>query len=110
MIAGSGGSVGSAVGQLMDWDVETEERAVLGECLAGWAQKYPDVPVRRVVARDGPAHALLAEVAQARLVVVGTRGRGGFRGLLLGSVSHALLHRSPCQVAVVRPEEAEQRR
>jgi nucleotide-binding universal stress UspA family protein len=73
-----------------------EEQVVLGERLAGWAQKYPDVPVRRVVTRDGPTHALLTEAAGAQLVVVGSRGRGGFAGLLLGSVSHAVLHRSPC--------------
>ncbi|QJY48981.1 universal stress protein [Pseudonocardia broussonetiae] len=95
-----------AVGLLMDWDaIEAEEQAVLGERLAGWARKYPDVPVRRVVTRDGPTHALLTEAAGAQLVVVGSRGRGGFRGLLLGSVGHAVLHRSPCPVAVVRPEE-----
>lgn len=99
-----------AVGLLMDWEaIEAEEQAVLGERLAGWAQKYPDVPVRRVVTRDGPTHALLTEAAGARLMVVGTRGRGGFAGLLLGSVSHAVLHRSPCPVAVVRPEEPGER-
>lgn len=88
---------------LVEWkDLQIEEQAVLGERLAGWAEKYPDVRVRRVVARDRPAHALLEEAAGAQLVVVGSRGRGGFAGLLLGSVSHAMLHRSPCPVAVVR--------
>ncbi|MHA6783097.1 universal stress protein [Pseudonocardia saturnea] len=96
-----------AIAPLLDWEaIEVDERVVLGERLAGWAEKYPDVPVRRVVTRDRPAHALLKEAVGAQLVVVGSRGRGGFAGLMLGSVGHALLHRSPCPVAVVRPEES----
>ncbi|WP_028927875.1 universal stress protein [Pseudonocardia acaciae] len=83
-----------------DW-----ERRVLAERLAGWSEKYPDVAVRRVVSRDGPAHRLLAEAERAQLVVVGSHGRGDFTGLVLGSVGHALLHRAPCPVAVVRPEK-----
>jgi nucleotide-binding universal stress UspA family protein len=89
---------------LLDWDaVESDEREVLAERLAGWAAKYPDVPVRRLVVRDRPAHMLVEESGRAQLVVVGSRGRGGFAGLLLGSVSQALLHHAHCPVAVVRP-------
>ncbi|MEU5690843.1 universal stress protein [Actinosynnema sp. NPDC020468] len=83
--------------------VEDEERRSLAERLAGWQEKFPDVAVDRVVVRDSPSRALLTAAADARLVVVGSRGRGGFAGLLLGSTSHALLHHSPCPVAVVRP-------
>jgi nucleotide-binding universal stress UspA family protein len=86
--------------------VEAAARQLLSERLAGWAEKFPDVPVEQVVTRDGPAHSLLAQAARAQLVVVGSRGRGEFSGLLLGSVSHALLHRAPCPVAVVRDPEA----
>lgn len=89
---------------LLDWEaIEVDEQVVLAERLAGWAGKFPDVVVRRVVRRDRPAHALLAEAVGAQLLVVGSRGRGGFAGLLLGSVGHAVLHRSPCPVVVVRP-------
>jgi nucleotide-binding universal stress UspA family protein len=99
-----------SVAPLLDWEaIEVDERIVLGERLAGWAEKYPDVPVRRVVTRDRAAHALLKEAAGAQLVVVGSRGRGGFAGLLLGSVSHAVVHRSPCPVAVIRPAETGER-
>lgn len=83
---------------------QLQEYAVrmVSETLAGWAQEYPDVPVTRVVERGRPAPLLLREVTDARLVVVGSRGRGGFGGLLLGSTSQTLLHRSPVDVAVVR--------
>lgn len=79
-----------------------EGRRILAERLAGWAEKYPDVAVERVVARDRPAHALLAQADRGQLVVVGSHGRGEFAGLVLGSVSNTLLHRSPCPVAVAR--------
>ncbi|MFA1547936.1 universal stress protein [Actinomadura chokoriensis] len=50
----------------------------------------------------GPPREVLLDVAEgARLLVVGSRGLGGFRGLLLGSVSHALVQHAPCPVAVV---------
>jgi nucleotide-binding universal stress UspA family protein len=96
---------------LLDWDaIEADEREVLAERLAGWSQKYPDVSVRRLVVRDRPAGALVEESGRAQLVVVGSRGRGGFQGLLLGSVSQALLHHAHCPVAVVRPTSGDPRR
>ncbi|MBC3191137.1 universal stress protein [Pseudonocardia sp. C8] len=83
--------------------LETEEREVLAERLAGWAQKFPDVDVQRVVVRDRPAHALVEEAAGAAVVVVGSRGRGGLTGLLLGSVGQALLHHADSPVLIARP-------
>jgi nucleotide-binding universal stress UspA family protein len=89
----------------LDWDViEADTRRVLSGRLEGWVQKYPDVHVERVITRDHPASALLQLAARAQLVVVGAGGRGEFAGLLLGSVSHAVIHRAPCPVAVVRPD------
>ncbi|MGQ0483176.1 MAG: universal stress protein [Pseudonocardia sp.] len=84
--------------------VQEREQALLAERLAGWSADFPEVPVRRVVVRDRPAGALLREAveADAHLVVVGARGRGGFAGLLLGSTSQALLHHAPCPVVVAR--------
>jgi nucleotide-binding universal stress UspA family protein len=83
--------------------VAADENQVLAEQLAGWSEKYPDVTVRRLVVRDRPAHALVQESARAQLVVVGSRGLGGLAGMLLGSVSHAVLHHARSPVAVVRP-------
>lgn len=75
---------------------------VLGERLAGWQEKYPDVSVTRHVSRERASRAMLRHAEDAGLLVVGSRGRGGFRGLLLGSTSQHLLHHAPCPVAVVR--------
>ena len=76
-------------------------------CPSGWPggrRSTPTSPVERLVIRDSPARSLLAQAARAQLVVVGSRGHGAFAGLVLGSVSHAVLHRSPCPVAIVRPD------
>jgi nucleotide-binding universal stress UspA family protein len=103
--------VDATMAPLLDWDViDSDEREVLAERLAGWTEKYPDVPVRRLVARDRPARALVEESGRAQLVVVGSRGRGGFHGLLLGSVSQALLHHARCPVAVVRSSRGDEPR
>ena len=89
----------------LDWEaVEQEVQAELADRLAGWREKYPDVDVQRLVVRDRPARVLVEQSAQAQLVVVGSRGRGGAAGLVLGSVSHAVLHRADCPVAIVRTD------
>lgn len=82
-------------------DVREEETRLLAESLAGWRERYPDVDVERVVVRGRPAHALVDAAAGATLLVVGSRGRGGFTGLLLGSVSHAVLQHATTTLAVV---------
>lgn len=87
-----------------DWtSVHAAQREVLAERLAGWQEKYPDVEVRRLVARRRPVPCLLRYGAGARLLVVGSRGRGGFAGLLLGSTSRAVIQRAGCPVIVARP-------
>jgi nucleotide-binding universal stress UspA family protein len=88
----------------IDWaQVEEDERRLLAQRLAGWQEKYPDVRVDRVVLRDRPVRALLRLAENAQLLVVGTHGKGGFSGMLLGSTSQALVYHSPCPLAVVRP-------
>ncbi|WP_327117460.1 universal stress protein [Nocardia sp. NBC_01730] len=85
------------------WDVihDTED-AVLAESLAGYTERYPDVSVTRVLLRDRPVRCLLDESERAQLVVVGSHGRGGFAGILLGSTSNALLQSVECPIIVVR--------
>jgi nucleotide-binding universal stress UspA family protein len=63
------------------------------------------VEVRATAVCDLPARALLNAADQADLVVVGARGVGGFKGLLLGSVSQQVVHHSPCPVVVVRDDD-----
>lgn len=56
-----------------------------------------------MVTRDRPVRALLTHAADAQLLVVGSRGRGGFSGMLLGSTSQALIYHAPCPLLVARP-------
>lgn len=84
--------------------VEEEQNALLGHRLAGWAERYPDVKVTKIVTRDRPVRALADASEGAQLLVVGSHGRGGFKGMLLGSTSRALLQAAPCPMMVVRPE------
>jgi nucleotide-binding universal stress UspA family protein len=87
----------------VDWQTfAAEEQALVAESLAGWQEKYPEVAVRRHSVRGLPVEALLRQSENACLVVVGTRGRGGFGGLLLGSVSQGVMHRAGCPVAIVQ--------
>jgi nucleotide-binding universal stress UspA family protein len=78
------------------------ETAVLSESLAGRAEDYPDVKVRTVVVRDHPARNLREQAENAQLLVVGSRGRGGFTSMLLGSTSRALMHSVTCPLLIVR--------
>ncbi|WP_156690161.1 universal stress protein [Mycobacterium sp. Marseille-P9652] len=88
----------------LDWaTVEEESQRSLAEALAGWRQRYPDVTVHRVVVRDRPARHLIDAAKTAQLLVVGSHGRGGLTGMLLGSVSNAVLHSVRIPVIVARP-------
>lgn len=88
-----------------EWaEVEKEQGALLTERLAEFHAEYPDVPVKKVIARDRPVRALADAAAGAQLLVVGSHGRGGFKGMLLGSTSRALLQNAPCPMMVVRPD------
>lgn len=87
------------------WEtLKPAEERLLAQRLAGWPEKYPEVPVERELVRDRPRNALLDASARAQLLVVGSRGRGGFTGMLLGSTSQAVIHHAGCPVLVTRPE------
>ena len=88
-----------------EWaEVEKEQAELLTERLAEFQEKYPDVQVKKVIARDRPVRALTEASEGAQLLVVGSHGRGGFKGMLLGSTSRALLQSAPCPMMVVRPD------
>jgi nucleotide-binding universal stress UspA family protein len=86
-----------------DWStLQAAGEQTLSERLAGWQERYPDVLVRRVVVADKPAHQLLEQAESAQLLVVGSHGRGGIAGMLLGSVSTSVLHGARMPVIIVR--------
>ncbi|MGZ4525611.1 MAG: universal stress protein [Mycobacterium sp.] len=86
-----------------DWSsLEAEAHRNLAENLAGWQERYPDVTVHRLVVRDRPARQLAEKSQTTQLLVVGSHGRGGLAGMLLGSVSNAVLHSVRIPVIVAR--------
>ncbi|HPE12569.1 MAG: universal stress protein [Actinobacteria bacterium] len=82
-------------------DYGNAELRETSEAMAGFRENFPDVKVRQEVMKGSPVKALVKASEGAAMLVVGSRGLGGFRGLLLGSVSHAVVHKADCPVAVV---------
>ena len=87
--------------------IEAAAQRMLAEQLASWQEKYPDIVVEREVIRERPAAALIELGRRARMIVVGSRGRGGFARLLLGSVSQAVVRYASCPVVVCRGNPAD---
>ncbi|WP_116246771.1 universal stress protein [Nocardiopsis sp. FIRDI 009] len=79
-----------------------EARRMMSESVAGERERWPGVRLEEVVAEGHPVEVLRAAAEDCDLMVVGSRGRGGFAGMLLGSVSRNVISHSPCPVAVVR--------
>lgn len=91
-----------------EWEIiEKEQTTLLKDRLQPLLERFPDVEVEMVITRDRPVRALEDCAHNAQLLVVGSHGRGGFRGMLLGSTSRALLQSAPCPMVVVRPNEKE---
>jgi nucleotide-binding universal stress UspA family protein len=93
-------------GSIDSGDSAERDRAaarVLAEALAGCTEKYSDVDVVSRLVPRLPVSALVGESAGAILLVVGSHGHGWFAGMLLGSVSQAVLRHASVSVAVARP-------
>jgi nucleotide-binding universal stress UspA family protein len=87
-----------------DWSPTTaKEGHLLAEALAGWQERYPDVSVQNRLVSDRAAHALVDASQSAQLVVVGSHGSGALAGMLLGSVSNAVVQAVQRPVIVARP-------
>jgi nucleotide-binding universal stress UspA family protein len=84
-------------------EAHSDELRAMAETVAGLGEKYPDVQVEQRLRQGRPAKVLADASRGAALVVVGSRGHGGFKSLLLGSTSRSLLHHTTCPVLVVRP-------
>lgn len=77
--------------------------ATLATSLERVNAKTAAVPVTSIVRKGQPADVLCELSAGADLLVVGSRGLGGFRGMLLGSVGQQCAHRARCPVVIIPP-------
>ncbi|MBX3312689.1 MAG: universal stress protein [Actinobacteria bacterium] len=80
---------------------EADARAAIEETVAAALDEEGRAVVDVTPVNDLPVAGLLDQAAQAELVVVGSRGRGGVKGLVLGSVSRTIVERSPVPVVVL---------
>jgi nucleotide-binding universal stress UspA family protein len=95
-LADAAGQIGSAR------DLEEE----FSSLLTRWEKEHPGVTVLRQVTNGTPRTALLEAAAEAQMLILGSRGRGGICGMTLGSVTSVLVHHAPCPVGIVRPPAA----
>lgn len=98
---GGGSLMGAPFEDRFSEEMSAAER-VLSEAVAGLGESYPDVKIDTEAIPVAPSRCLADASAAASLVVVGSRGRGAFAGMLLGSTSQSVLHHAQCSVAVVR--------
>jgi nucleotide-binding universal stress UspA family protein len=94
----------TSVGEQYRDDLIRHAEQDLATAVAAAREVAPGLEVYHEVVTGAPTEVLLAESAQALVTVVGSRGRGGFAGLLLGSVAVAVATRAHCPVVVVRGE------
>jgi len=83
-------------------DVRRNAEELVQHELAALGDEAAGVDVERVVVEGAPAPALIEAARGSDLLVVGSRGHGGFSGLLLGSVSQQCSHHAPCPLVIVR--------
>lgn len=87
-------------------DFEAATLAALEEDLAPIRSEHPDVTITAAVVHGSPAAKLIDASGRADLIVVGSRGHGGFAGLLLGSVSEQVVRHATCPVVVDKLRKA----
>jgi nucleotide-binding universal stress UspA family protein len=85
---------------------ERSARAVAEEAVGAARTSRPTVDAETAVVEGQPASVLVEQAADADLLVVGSRGLGGFGSLLLGSVGHAVVQHAACPVVIVREKPA----
>ncbi|WP_432877296.1 universal stress protein [Kribbella sp. CA-245084] len=93
---------GASMLQFDEKQIQDEARLLVAESVSGAAADHPDVKWTTELVTGSAAQALVRRSESADLLVVGTRGRGGFTGLLLGSVSQSVLHHTHCPIAIAR--------
>lgn len=86
--------------QLQGQEISDMSRKLLDDAEASVADR--GIEVTTELSNESPAAGLLSAAKDADLLVVGSRGRGGFKGLLLGSVSQHCAHHAPCPLVIVR--------
>jgi nucleotide-binding universal stress UspA family protein len=96
-------SYGMSVG-FGDWDPAADAQKIADEAIdAAFPERRPDT-IRTAIHQGHPAESLIEASRNADMLVVGSRGRGGFVGLLLGSVSAYCAEHAHCPVVVIRPQ------
>lgn len=88
-------------------DFESATLSALESDIAATRSAYPSVDVRAAVVHGGAAHRLIETSPDAELLVVGSRGNGGFAGLLLGSVSEQVVRHAHCPVLVNKDRDSD---
>lgn len=87
---------GGLVERIMREEIDTARERVIP-----WRERHPDLLITDEQVCDHPVSALIKASGTADLVVVGSRGLGGFASAVLGSVGHGVLHHVTCPVVVV---------
>ena len=82
-------------------ELQDNARAVLDQAVAEVLGDATDIEIEKTIAEGSPAQVLVDAAQGADLLIVGTRGHGGFAGLLLGSVSQQIAHHAPCPIVIV---------
>jgi nucleotide-binding universal stress UspA family protein len=102
-------AIHAAAADVLVRDIAQASEEQLDRAVDDVAGLDPGVKIERRVVEGPPARVLAEAAVGAELLVVGSRGRGGFAGLLLGSVAQQCVHHAPCPVVVIRrpaPEAA----